>query len=220
MKTWTAASHVFPYSFNEVVAAFWDRYPNSFAKHVLSEDVLECQVSGDEIRTKKLIVKKGASFLKSAPSWMSRLINIQVIPTIEESIFNRVSGTLTTYTRNVSCRELFHMEEKCFYKSINERHPMDRMARTELTRHLYVNVTYGRINSLVERVLVMTFNKSVKRTVQGLTERLEERYGSPIINVPFKSRLAGLCKLYPRSMLTVSPTFTDSLVRKIRLIKA
>ncbi|KAK0394904.1 hypothetical protein QR680_001001 [Steinernema hermaphroditum] len=220
MKTWTAAPHIFPYSFNEVASVFWDRYPNSYAKHIMSEDVLECKVDKDQIRTKKLIVKKGASFLKSAPQWMSRLVNIKVIPTIEESVYDRLTGTLTTYTRNVSCRNLFHMEEKCLYKSTSDVHALDPMARTELTRHLYVNVTYGRINSLIERVLVMTFTKSVKRTVLGLTERLEERYGSPIIQVPFRSHLAGFNKFYPDSLLKASSAFRDSIVSKLRLIKA
>ncbi|KAE9411887.1 hypothetical protein Angca_002948, partial [Angiostrongylus cantonensis] len=59
MRLWSTPAGLFPYSFDEVVSVFWDRYPNSFAKHVVSEDVLERQITENTIVTKKLIVKHG-----------------------------------------------------------------------------------------------------------------------------------------------------------------
>jgi hypothetical protein len=57
----------------------------------------------------------GASFLKAIPSWISQKATARIIPTIEESIFDRAKNTLITYTRNVSWRNIAKMEEKCFY---------------------------------------------------------------------------------------------------------
>lgn len=62
MKFWTSPIHIFDYTFNEVAAVFYDRYPNSFARHVTSEDVLERQITENTIFTKKLVVKKGMRF--------------------------------------------------------------------------------------------------------------------------------------------------------------
>lgn len=45
MRLWESASHIFPYSLEQVVAVFWDRYPNSKAQHILSEDVIERKVN-------------------------------------------------------------------------------------------------------------------------------------------------------------------------------
>lgn len=59
MKTYEAPEYIFNNAFNQVVFVFYNRYPNSFAKHVISEDIISQEVNGYEIYTKKLIVKKG-----------------------------------------------------------------------------------------------------------------------------------------------------------------
>ncbi|VDN52147.1 unnamed protein product [Dracunculus medinensis] len=169
MRFWDSPSQDLPYSFEEVASIFWNRYPNSKAQHVISEDVLERKVIGDQIRTKKLIVKKGASFLKAAPRWLTKLNNIQVIvPTLEESIFDRKTRSLTTYTRNISWVSFFNIHEKCIYR------PVIFDSQTSLQRSLYVSVLHGRISAIIERVVLMSFRKSVKKTVAGLLEKLEE----------------------------------------------
>uniref|UniRef100_A0A0M3I0R3 PRELI/MSF1 domain-containing protein n=2 Tax=Ascaris TaxID=6251 RepID=A0A0M3I0R3_ASCLU len=194
MRLWESASHIFPYSLEQVVAVFWDRYPNSKAQHILSEDVIERKIDGNQIRTKKLIVKKGATFLKAAPRWMTRLTSIQVMPTLEESIYDRATRTLTTYTRNISCTSLFNMHERCVYKPAENQRDQQWtiQPRTNLERAVWVDVNYGRIDALIERVLVMSFRKSVKRTVIGLTEKLEERFGLPLITQQVRTAMVNL----------------------------
>lgn len=49
----------FDYSFSDVAIVFYNRYPNYFAKHVISEDVLSLTVTEDKIVSYKLIVKEG-----------------------------------------------------------------------------------------------------------------------------------------------------------------
>lgn len=62
MKDWKAPTFTFNYSFNEVVSVFYNRYPNSFSKHVVSEDVLSREITKYQVITKKLIVKRGIMF--------------------------------------------------------------------------------------------------------------------------------------------------------------
>ena len=64
-RVWEAPLYLFNYALDEVVAAFHDRYPNSHATHVISEDVLAMEVTSDQIITRKLIVKKGGSLLSN-----------------------------------------------------------------------------------------------------------------------------------------------------------
>ena len=52
---------------------------NSFAHHVVSEDVIEREVTPDFIKTKKLIVKEGNSVLRRVPRWMSRMTEIRQV---------------------------------------------------------------------------------------------------------------------------------------------
>lgn len=63
MKWFDAPAYYFNYTFNEVAAVFYDRYPNSYAKHILSEDVISREVTKDQIVTRKLIVKQGTLLL-------------------------------------------------------------------------------------------------------------------------------------------------------------
>ncbi|GMR37268.1 hypothetical protein PMAYCL1PPCAC_07463, partial [Pristionchus mayeri] len=175
MKIWSSNFSIFPYSFDELVSAFWDRYPNSHSGHILSEDVLEREITPDFIRTRKLIVKDGNSILKRIPSWMSNMTKIRQVPTLEESIYDRHTHTLTTYTRNVSNGELFQMHERCIYKPVLPESKTIPAAR--LLRSAYISVNSGRMSSVYEKVMMMGFKKKISGTNKGLTEKLEERYG-------------------------------------------
>ena len=59
MKFWTAPTYFFNHTFNNVAAIFYERYPNSHAKHIISEDVISREITRDYIVTRKLIVKQG-----------------------------------------------------------------------------------------------------------------------------------------------------------------
>ncbi|CAJ0605991.1 unnamed protein product [Cylicocyclus nassatus] len=189
MRLWSAPTGLFPYSFDEVVSVFWDRYPNSFAKHIMSEDVLERIVTEDKIVTKKLIVKQGSSFLKRVPRWLSRMTEVRTVPVIEESIYDRRTRTLTTYTRNVSHIKLFAMHERCVYRpsldSLNV--PM-----TDLMRSVYIVINCGRMSGVYEKVMLLGFKKSVINTCRGIIERLEQRFGSRNLSMLPKEKLAHL----------------------------
>ncbi|MFH4974700.1 hypothetical protein AB6A40_001409 [Gnathostoma spinigerum] len=185
MRFWESPSHLFNYSFDDVVTVFWNRYPNSKAQHILSEDVLERKIMGDEIITRKLILKKGATFLKAAPKWMKNLTNVQVVPTIEESIYDRKKKTLVTYTRNISWTSVFHMDERCVYKPaealrLQQDQQLTFVPRTQLERAVCVTVNYFGLSSIIERFMIMSFKKSVKKTVLGISEKLEEKFGPPL----------------------------------------
>ncbi|KAH7729824.1 PRELI/MSF1 protein [Aphelenchoides avenae] len=111
------------------------------------------------------------------------------MPTLEESVYDRRTKTMTTYTRNVSWSHLLQMQEKCTYRPTN-----DHTNRTELSRRLFVMVNYGHISGLAERVLMMTFRKSVKKTLAGVNEKLEEHYGpatAKIVPEPGQTSVAG-----------------------------
>ncbi|KAH7708535.1 PRELI/MSF1 protein [Aphelenchoides avenae] len=137
--TWfDALTYYFSYAFNEVAAVFYDRYPNSFAKHILSEDVPSREITKDQIITRKFVVKLGAGFLKSVLRWLSCHAAVQTMPTLEESAYDRRTKTMTPYTRNVSWSHLLQMQEKCTYRPTN-----DHTNRTELSRRLFVMVNYG-----------------------------------------------------------------------------
>ncbi|CAJ0951473.1 unnamed protein product, partial [Mesorhabditis belari] len=174
MKEWSAPTSGFPYNFNEVCFAFFNRYPNSFAKHIHSEDVLERKITEDKIFTKKLIVKQGSSILKHVPRWLSRMTDIRIVPVIEESIYDKTTRTLTTYTRNVSHMELFHLHEKVHYRDSEH---LDGPL-TEVNRAVSLAFNSGKMSSLYEKITLLGFKKSINNTMKGFTEVLELYFGS------------------------------------------
>ncbi|KAM3718194.1 Sorting nexin-14 [Dirofilaria immitis] len=114
MRIYDCFQHL-PYAFEQVATVFWHRYPNTTAKHVISEDFIDVAVEGDQIKTKKLIMKQTGTFLKAVPKWMSRLTNARVVPTVEESIFDRRKRSLVTYTRNITMLSTCKIHERCVF---------------------------------------------------------------------------------------------------------
>uniref|UniRef100_A0A0N4ZU52 PRELI/MSF1 domain-containing protein n=1 Tax=Parastrongyloides trichosuri TaxID=131310 RepID=A0A0N4ZU52_PARTI len=214
MKIWHSPLYTFKYNHDDVTKVFWNRYPNDFAKHIISEDVIERKVIGDQIITKKLIVKRGSSFLKMVPSWMTSLNSIKIMPVIEESIYDRKTKKLTTYTRNVAHREQFLVEERCVYT------PTIGQARTstDLQRSVFVDVNYGRISSIVQKFILMGFKKSVKNTVLGFNQILAKLTPTnPEKDYSFKEEMSSKIDLAKQNYKLLSKTEKQKLLLNFRL---
>uniref|UniRef100_A0A0R3RY85 PRELI/MSF1 domain-containing protein n=1 Tax=Elaeophora elaphi TaxID=1147741 RepID=A0A0R3RY85_9BILA len=166
-----------PYAFEQVATVFWHRYPNTTAKHVISEDFIEVAIDGDQIRTKKLILKQTGTFLKAVPRWMSRLTNVRVVPTVEESIFDRSKRSLVTYTRNITMLSTCKIHERCVYKPGFK----NGMPETIVERGGFVSTSFGKLNSIVERVLMANFKKNMRKTAVVYMEKLTKRFGEPAL---------------------------------------
>ncbi|ORZ06641.1 PRELI-like family-domain-containing protein [Absidia repens] len=102
--------HVFNYDYpwQNVTLAFWVRYPNPFANHVLAVDVLDRYV--DErgvLKTTRLVLKKG-----KAPKWFPQtfLKNSEAF-VIEESEVNPKTQTMVTRTKNLNHVRIMQVEE-------------------------------------------------------------------------------------------------------------
>ena len=100
------------YSWTAVATVFWRRYPNPFAAHVLSEDVLDRKVEDGKLVTKRLISKTN-----SVPRWGAYLLRDRgdTAFVIEESVVDPVARCLTTRTRNISLNYWSTVVEKCTY---------------------------------------------------------------------------------------------------------
>jgi hypothetical protein len=68
-------------SWNSVTLAVFNKYPNPFAKHVLSADVIDRRVENDILYTTRLITKRGI-----LPDWAKRLWNIKKVYVLEQSV--------------------------------------------------------------------------------------------------------------------------------------
>jgi len=106
----------FKFTWDQVAQAFWNRYPNPFSKHVLSEDVVWREVRDNKLYSKRLLTKTNP-----LPEWGKRFISNPRVCIVEESIVDPIQKTIVTYTRNIGYSKVMSIEEKCTYKfnSIN-----------------------------------------------------------------------------------------------------
>jgi hypothetical protein len=104
---------VFNYSWNQVAEGFWQRYPNPFSSHVLSEDTFHRAVdSAGCLNTLRLLTKTNLP-----PKWGEHVVSNRTVKIVEESVIDPKKKTLTTYTRNIGYTRI--MVKICHSSYIN-----------------------------------------------------------------------------------------------------
>ncbi|CAG2113713.1 unnamed protein product [Medioppia subpectinata] len=161
------SSQTFHYNWDQVVKAFWCRYPNPFSSHVLTEDVVHRRV--DE--SGKLLTKRLISKTNSAPKWTERFLSTKMIFVIEESVLDPKGQTLTTFTRNIGLKHLMTVEEKVTYKS-----SADHNSWTVADRKAWIDSHVFGLSSAVQRFGVERFKKNVNKACQGFNFVLNALY--------------------------------------------
>eukprot|EP00063_Salmo_salar_P075439 XP_014050274.1 PREDICTED: PRELI domain-containing protein 1, mitochondrial-like isoform X2 [Salmo salar] len=107
-------------SWDHVVSAFWQRYPNPFSTHVLTEDVVFREVTVDQrLLSRRLLTKtnrmpRWAEFL--FPSNLSRSVYI-----VEDSVVDPVTKSLTTYTWNLNHTTLMVRDLLCWIRKMTSQ---------------------------------------------------------------------------------------------------
>ncbi|OXA56948.1 protein preli-like [Folsomia candida] len=101
----------FAYSWEQIVTAFWKRYPNPFSTHVLSEDTLNREIiQGNTLFTRRILTKTNR-----VPKWGERFVKSTTVAIVEESYVDRKTKILTTYTRNIGLNRIMSVTEKVIY---------------------------------------------------------------------------------------------------------
>ncbi|CAM4927023.1 unnamed protein product [Rotaria socialis] len=106
--------YTFPWS--QVISGFWQKYPNPYSGHILSEDVYYRTVTGDQtLITKRLLTKTS-----KIPRWGERIFSRGSASTIafiiEESICDLKQKTFTTISKNINLTSLMTVDETCIYR--------------------------------------------------------------------------------------------------------
>lgn len=92
-----------------VSLAMFQKYPNPFATHVLSTDIISRHLDDQgRLHTIRLLLKTGGS---GVPSWLAALIKSREAYVVEESVVDPRAGTMETSTRNLSHRRFMSIEE-------------------------------------------------------------------------------------------------------------
>ncbi|CAI9153871.1 unnamed protein product [Rangifer tarandus platyrhynchus] len=102
-------------SWDQVIAAFWQRYPNPYGKDVSMED---SATSDQKLLSRQLLTKTNRM-----PPWAERLFPANVAHSeyiLEDSTVAPENQTRTTFTWNINHARLMVVEERCFKSNVTK----------------------------------------------------------------------------------------------------
>uniref|UniRef100_A0A674C6D2 PRELI domain containing 1a n=1 Tax=Salmo trutta TaxID=8032 RepID=A0A674C6D2_SALTR len=147
-------------SWDQVCIAFWERYPNPYSNHVLTEDIIFREVTpGNRLVSRRLLTKTNR-----APRWMEKDLPVTMARhayIIEDSIVDPQNRTMTTLTWNISHARMMSVEERCEYR-INP----DNTSWTEINREAWISSNLYGLSRAIQ-VCVCVLYRSVGLKASG-----------------------------------------------------
>uniref|UniRef100_A0A3B3XIE7 PRELI/MSF1 domain-containing protein n=1 Tax=Poecilia mexicana TaxID=48701 RepID=A0A3B3XIE7_9TELE len=99
----------------QVLAAFWQRYPNPYSTHVLTEDVLYREVTPTNLLLSRRLLTK----TNRLPGWAEHIFPAHMargVYILEDSIVDPEANTLVTKTWNLNHNTLMTVVERCMFE--------------------------------------------------------------------------------------------------------
>ncbi|XP_056667605.1 PRELI domain-containing protein 1, mitochondrial-like [Monodelphis domestica] len=149
-------------SWDQVFAAFWQRYPNPDSKHVLTEDIVHWDVTPDQ----KLLSRRLLTKTNRMPRWAERFFPANVAHSVyilEDSIVDPQNQTMTTFTWNINHVRMMVVEESCVY-CVNP----ENSGWTEIQREAWVSSSLFGVSRAVQEFGLARFKSNVTKTIKGI----------------------------------------------------
>uniref|UniRef100_A0A2M4ASA2 Putative intramitochondrial sorting protein family member n=1 Tax=Anopheles triannulatus TaxID=58253 RepID=A0A2M4ASA2_9DIPT len=159
-------STVFNYSWEQVTQGFWNRYPNPFSSHVLSEDTVSREIRNGKLHSKRLLTKTNR-----VPKWGERFFKAKSVNIVEESVVDPKERTLVTYTRNIGFNKIMSVVEQVVYKSLPD-HP----GKTIAIRSAWIDSSVYGFGTAIRAFGLDRFKKNCAKTVDGFNFVLQHMF--------------------------------------------
>jgi hypothetical protein len=150
--------HQFAYSWEDVSAANWKKYPNEMSTHVVAVDVLRREVDSNTgvLTTERLITCK-----QSIPKWIMALVggtNVSYVREVSE--VDPRSRTVTMRSVNLTMNNLLSVYETVVYRPDPQNPAMSTLFEQEAQITAYAS--FRRVCSKIEDWSVERFNHNAK----------------------------------------------------------
>ncbi|XP_037093097.1 PRELI domain-containing protein 1, mitochondrial-like [Pollicipes pollicipes] len=156
----------FQHPWDQVVQAFWHRYPNPHSSHVLTEDTVQRQMTGGCLRSKRIVTKTNRM-----PKWGERFLSARTVAVLEESACEPARRSLVTLTRNLGHTHLMQVSERVEYVP----HP-DEPGHTLVRRQAWVSSAVFGFGYAIQAFGVDRFKKNLNSTVLGFNHVLSKMF--------------------------------------------
>lgn len=166
MAKYYNTEHIHPFSFDQVAHAIFQRYPNPFASHVLSEDTLYREIiNGTTLYSRRFLTKTN-----KIPKWGERWLAgfRRSVPLVEESYVDNEEKTITIYTRNVGYSNFMTAIEKVVYTACpsNPNH-------TVALKQAWVESNFYGLRSAIKNFGIERFKNNCVKATEGFNYVLE-----------------------------------------------
>jgi len=215
MARYFTTEHSHPYPWEQVAQAVFQRYPNPFATHVLSEDTLHREIIDDNVLYTRRVLTK----TNKVPSWGERWIKglVRRVPLVEESYVDSASRSITMYTRSIGYTSFMVAVEKITFQPCPQE-----PGHTVALKQGWVESNFYGLRSAIKNFGMESFKRNITRSTQGFNhvlERLTEREqelrlvaGVKLAEFTHKKDL-----LRERGMETVESSLAELSLRKDQL---
>uniref|UniRef100_A0A8C7XJ91 PRELI domain containing 1b n=1 Tax=Oryzias sinensis TaxID=183150 RepID=A0A8C7XJ91_9TELE len=147
---------------DQVVAAFWQRYPNPYSTHVLTEDVLYRELTpNNHLLSRRLLTKTNR-----LPGWAERVFpahKARAVYVLEDSIVDPKTHTFTTRTWNLNHNKLMVVVETCLFE---EDH--SRPSWTKLKREAWISSAVYGLGRPIQEFGLARFRSNQAEALRGL----------------------------------------------------
>ncbi|XP_003386026.1 PREDICTED: PRELI domain-containing protein 1, mitochondrial-like [Amphimedon queenslandica] len=158
----------FKQPWEEFVQALWQRYPNPYSKHVLTEDTISRWTKGRQLFTKRLITKTNP-----IPKWAEKALGDKKAVFIEESIVNSETKTFVTYNRNITQTRFITMVEKCTY-----RISPDNPKWTSCFKEAWIQCKVYGLSRVVEKLSMERYKSNARKAELGIQFILDKMFNT------------------------------------------
>uniref|UniRef100_A0A1A7YF30 PRELI domain containing 1a n=1 Tax=Iconisemion striatum TaxID=60296 RepID=A0A1A7YF30_9TELE len=171
MVKYFGCTGVLKHTWDQVCIAFWQRYPNPYSNHVLTEDIIFREVTPNNCLISRRLLTK----TNRAPRWMERYLPKHMASSayiIEDSIVDPQKKTMTTLTWNISHARLMSVEERCWYQINPENGHW-----TEITREAWISSGVYGLTRAIQEFGLARFKTSITKTMKGFEYVLAKMQG-------------------------------------------
>ncbi|XP_064201302.1 PRELI domain-containing protein 1, mitochondrial-like [Anguilla rostrata] len=158
-------------AWDHVCSAFWQRYPNPFSTHVLTEDVVYREVTPDQqLLSRRLLTKTNR-----LPRWAERVFPANLsrsVYIVEDSIVDPGNKNMVTFTWNLNHTTLMVVEERCWYQQ-----NQDRPGWTQLRREAWITSGVFGFSRPIQEFGLARFKSNQTKAMKGLEYALSNLHG-------------------------------------------
>lgn len=158
-------------TWDQVSLAFWQRYPNPYSNHVLTEDIIFREVTPDN----RLISRRLLTKTSRAPRWAEKFLPAHMARKayiIEDSVVDPQKRTLVSFTWNISHARIMSVEERCVYATNPDNNNL-----TDINREAWISSNLYGLSRAVQEFGLARFKNSVLKTMKGFEYVLSKMQG-------------------------------------------